>query len=692
MSMPESVENKPLLEHSGAQSSSRSSGKRRRSSRIITSAWGTTLKVETIYIPKPLCALSPRKVVVMACILLTEMCERLSYYSVVANLVLFCTSALKYSTSDALTISLVFSGTTYLTPIIGGFVADAHIGRFNAIFASALVYIIGLGLLPCSAVDFQHLLRDDKLVMTLEWRRIFFLLGLALVSVGTGGVKANLGPLGAHQVQDLGPKAVHTFFNCYYWFVNTGAFIAFVGVATVQQSVGFAWGFLIPLLTMLLAVVVFLIPRENYRCSNPKGSMLSTSIAVLWQSCRRSSKKVQGAERFFDTARKEYGGSYSDETVDGVISVTRMLPIFACLIMFYVVYSQMQTTFFIQGERMDLNVSHLQVPVAMLNAFSTVALVILIPLLDRVVYLCLQRMGHPLGHLHRIGIGFVLAALAMVAAALVEMHRRNHLGFQQSVGGEAFTASNVTVFLQVPQYALVGCSDAFTSISGMELAYTQAPVEMQGLMTGLFMATVGLGSYLSVAILSIVRLASQQDPWFPDEINDGHAEYLFFLLSGLTGLFFLAYLLAARLHKHRPVEEGSLSLGKESSFQGTSSQETNSQGTSAQYSSFQEISSQETLSRGTKSRGTSSQGTSSQYRGSQETLSQETSLQETLSRGTKSRGTSSQYSGSRETLSQETSLHGTSSQGTSSKYSGSQETSSQGNQSNHNASLPVTVC
>ena len=71
------------------------------------------------------------------------------------------------------------------------------------------------------------------------------------------------------------------------------------------------------------------------------------------------------------------------------------------------------------------------------------------------------------------GIGFVLAALSMIAAAILEVKRKENLGFEQTVGEEVFFASNLTVFLQIPQFALVGCSEAFASISGLyELFFT----------------------------------------------------------------------------------------------------------------------------------------------------------------------------------------------------------------------------
>ncbi|KAK7442686.1 hypothetical protein BaRGS_00040510, partial [Batillaria attramentaria] len=422
-----------------------------------------TLKIHTQYQPK-LSQFSPRKLVVVMCILVTEMCERLSYYSVVANLILFCTSVLKFTSNDAATISLVFAGTVYLIPIVGGYIADAKAGMFNTIFGSALIYLLGLFLLPASATDYVALFGDGY-DLSVEWRRAMFLTALVLVALGTGGIKANVGPFGAQQVQDVGPQAVQTFFNWYYWFVNAGALIAYVAVAAVQQNVSFGWGFLIPFLTMLLAIFFLLIARKNYIHKQLKGSVLGDSFIMCWQGCCRPSPPYKETEGFFDTARLHYGGSYSDQTVDGVIAVVRVLPVFFFVIMYWAVYSQMSSTFFIQGERMDLHVGGSQVPVAMLNAFNTIAIMILIPILDRIIYPCFQRIGRPLSHLHRIGIGFILAALSMVVAAVVEIERKDHFGFEQEVGDETFFASNISIFIQIPQFALVGASEAFTSIS-----------------------------------------------------------------------------------------------------------------------------------------------------------------------------------------------------------------------------------
>ena len=69
------------------------------------------------------------------------------------------------------------------------------------------------------------------------------------------------------------------------------------------------------------------------------------------------------------------------------------------------------------------------------------------------------------------GIGFVLAALSVVVAGIIEIARKDRMEeaggtIVQELGGEKFNASTMSVFVQVPAYALVGASEVFASICG----------------------------------------------------------------------------------------------------------------------------------------------------------------------------------------------------------------------------------
>ncbi|XP_063446992.1 solute carrier family 15 member 4-like [Mytilus trossulus] len=489
-----------------------------------------------------------KRLLIVGSVLMTELCERLTYYSVVANLILFCTSTLDISSTDAARINLVFSGSVFIIPIFGGYIADAFTGKYNAIFGSGLIYVIGLVLLPASAVDYRAWFGNYNDIST-ETRKGFFISSLVLIAIGTGGIKANVGPFGAQQVENLGPQAVQSFFNWFYWFINVGAIIAYSGVAAVQQDVGFDVGFLIPLISMIIALVIFVLNKSKYKSSPAGGSVLQDTIGVCWAS------KCKG----FNNARNDNGGKYSNDMVDGVIAVLRILPIFLFVIMYWAIYSQMSTTFFLQSERMDIKVGSGNVPIAVLNIFDTIIIVVLIPIMESFVYPFLERIHRSPSHLQRMGIGMILAAMSVFVAGILEIYRKKDISIiGQKLAGDTFNASSISVFAQIPQFTLIGASEVFTSISGLEFAYSQAPEFMQGVCMGLFLATSGIGGYVAELILEIVVAVTGSNPpdsWFPDEINDGKTENLFFLLGILMLIDFVLFAIIAYFYKYRKLEK-----------------------------------------------------------------------------------------------------------------------------------------
>lgn len=498
--------------------------------------------------------ITKERLFVVASILVTELCERLTYYSVAANLLLFCTSKLKYSSADGSVITLVFGGTVLTLPVIGGYIADSMAGKYNAILNSGLLYVFGLATLIVSAINFTHVFNGDDL--SLGARKAFFFVGLSFIAMGTGGIKANVGPFGAQQVADLGADAVQSFFNWYYWFINVGAMIAYSGVAYVQQEIGFDYGFLIPLISMLAALVIFVAAKKRYLQTPIGGSILITSCGVCCETCKNG-------KRSWDYARKDHGGSYSNQTVDGVISVMKVLPVFIFIIVYWAVYSQMSTSLFLQSERMNISVGQAKLPAAVLNVFNTIIILILIPIMDKLVYPLLAKHGRSPTHLQRIGIGLFLVGTSMLYAAILEIFRKRDISangyITQELADKTFNASKLTMFAQIPEFALIGASEVFTSVSGLEFAYTQAPKVMQGLIMGLFLMTSGLGNYVASAIVKIVKSWAKDDAsdWYPQEPNNGHLEYIMFLLAALTLVNLIFFIIVARWYKYKVSDEES---------------------------------------------------------------------------------------------------------------------------------------
>ncbi|EDV27429.1 uncharacterized protein TRIADDRAFT_12575, partial [Trichoplax adhaerens] len=475
-------------------------------------------------------------------ILLTELCERLTYYSVSANLVLFANTHLGFTNPEAASINFIFTGTGYAIPIISGYIADSFIGQYNTIFGSSLIYIVGSVALVLVAAPYD-------LPFSTSAQSAFYIGGLAFIAIGTGGIKSNVSPFGADQLKDSGPLLIQRFFSWFYFFINVGSLVSFTAVAYIQQNVSFFYGYMIPAISMALAIIIFISARSYYVVRSPKGSLLIDAVRMMWQGlrvklcCRNAGARNGRITSIFDYAKQENGGSFESSQVEKIKPLGRVIPVFILIILYWTVYFQMQTTWFIQGESMNLKLGSFKLPAAALSSFDTVSVLVFIPIINYGVYPLYKKIfGRSLTQLQRIGIGMIFASLAMLAAGILEGYRLidvHENPLPQVVAGSTFNASgNISVLAQIPQFALIGLSEVFTSITGLEYAYSEAPEELKGLIMGLYLLTSGLGSYLGSLIIVIVNAASrnpkvQNSEWIPKDINNGHLDYYCYFLAGM---------------------------------------------------------------------------------------------------------------------------------------------------------------
>jgi len=194
----------------------------------------------------------------------TEMWERFNFYGMRALLTLFLVNSLLMKEADASLIYGGFLGLCYLTPLLGGFVADRFFGNRNCILLGGLMMAVGQLLLFTSASVFGTNL---SLATTLMWS------ALGIIIFGNGFFKPNISSM----VGSLYPKQektkLDTAFTIFYMGINIGAFLGqficpFVG--DVKDSGGirdihaFKWGFLAAAIAMLIGTVVFYVLKNKY--------------------------------------------------------------------------------------------------------------------------------------------------------------------------------------------------------------------------------------------------------------------------------------------------------------------------------------------------------------------------------------------------------------------------------------------
>ncbi|GFP80545.1 protein nrt1/ ptr family 8.1 [Phtheirospermum japonicum] len=531
-------------------------------------------------------------------ILGNECCERLAYYGMSSNLLLYFTNQLNQHNATASRNLSNWSGTCYVMPLVGAFLADAYLGRYWTIASFSIIYVIGMTLLTLSASvpgmrPTCH--TKDECYATSSQTAICFV-SLYLVALGTGGIKPCVSSYGADQFDDadeVEKDHKSSFFNWFYFSINVGALIASSVLVYIQVNVGWGWGFGVPAVAMAIAVASFFSGTRLYRYQKPGGSPLTRLCQVAVASVRKYRVKVPSDKsllhetsdaqsstiigsrkldhtnqfRFLDKAAVEVQSDQSKGTTDPwrlctvtqveeLKGIIRLLPVWATGIIFSAVYGQMGNLFLLQAEYMDTRVgtSKFKIPEASLSIFDTISVIFWVPVYDRyIIPLTRKFTGHRNGltQLQRMGTGLFISIFPMTSAGVLEIVRLNIV---RRHGIYDSKTTPISVFWQVPQYFIIGLAEVFTNIGQIEFFYEQAPDSMRSLCSALSLTTTALGSYLSSFLVTIVMGISTRNGkpgWIPDNLNRGHLHYFFLLLAILSVVNLGAFIVVAKRYSYK---------------------------------------------------------------------------------------------------------------------------------------------
>ncbi|KAJ4960009.1 hypothetical protein NE237_019919 [Protea cynaroides] len=531
-------------------------------------------------------------------ILGTECCERLAYYGIATNLVTYLTNKLHEGNVSAARNVTTWSGTCYLAPLIGAVLADSYWGRYWTIAVFSTIYFIGMGTLTLSASVSAFKpppCVDSVCPAASPAQYAIFFCGLYLIALGTGGIKPCVSSFGADQFDDTDPierVKKGSFFNWFYFSINIGALISSSFLVWIQDNAGWGLGFGIPTLFMGLAIISFFSGTTLYRFQKPGGSPLMRMCQVVVASVRKwnleapqdssllyelpdktsaieGSRKLEHSDELkcldkaavvsdLDVQQGDFSNPWRLCTVTQVEELKiliRMFPIWATGIVFSAVYAQMSTMFVEQGMVMDTTIGSFTIPPASLSTFDVVSVIVWVPMYDALlVPLARKFTGKERGfsELQRMGIGLFISILSMAAAAFVEIRRLQIAKSLDLVDRDV--AIPMSILWQIPQYFLVGAAEIFTFIGQLEFFYDQSPDAMRSLCSALSLLTTALGNYLSSFILTIVTTITTKGGkpgWIPDNLNEGHLDYFFWLLAGLSFLNMVVYCFCAIRYKSK---------------------------------------------------------------------------------------------------------------------------------------------
>ncbi len=201
----------------------------------------------------------------------TETAERFSYYGMRALFTLYMMAAL-FTKDQSSQIFGSYAGLVYLTPLLGGYIADRFWGNRRSIIVGGLVMALGQFLMFLSAcvvkqsITVENGVIDSSVDNSLA--TLFMFGGLAALIMGNGFFKPNISTM----VGDLYAKTdkrKDSAFTIFYMGVNIGGFLSpivcgGIGEGNWNDLSPFKWGFLVACVAMLIAVAVFALLKNKY--------------------------------------------------------------------------------------------------------------------------------------------------------------------------------------------------------------------------------------------------------------------------------------------------------------------------------------------------------------------------------------------------------------------------------------------
>ena len=187
---------------------------------------------------------------------ITEMFERFSYYGMRAIFVLFLTKALLFDKSIGSDIYGSYTGLVYLTPLIGGYMADRYWGNRKSIIIGGILMAIG---------QFFMFLSGSFYAET-ELARGLMMGGLGMLIFGNGFFKPNISTM-VGQLYPKGDKRIDSAFTIFYMGINLGAFLSPLicgGLGDTGNPSDFKYGFLAASIGMIISTLLFTWLKNHY--------------------------------------------------------------------------------------------------------------------------------------------------------------------------------------------------------------------------------------------------------------------------------------------------------------------------------------------------------------------------------------------------------------------------------------------
>jgi POT family proton-dependent oligopeptide transporter len=307
-------------------------------------------------------------------------------------------------------------------------------------------------------------------------------------------------------------------FDGFYWIINFGSFFASLLMPIFLKQYGASIAFGIPGILMFIATVVFWLGRKKYVHVAPVAKDPHSFLNVVKTALFAEGKGAdQGRSGYYLALAGGvlalagmflipqigivaalclalvfvlgFGGAgawmqlerardvHPDVAVDGVRSVLRILVLFALVTPFWSLFDQKASTWVLQADQMD-KPSWFQS--SMMQALNPMLVMLLIPFNNLILYPLLKRMNVELTALRRMGLGIAFSGIAWIVVGFMQL----------AIDG----GNMLSITWQILPYALLTFGEVLVSATGLEFAYSQAPLAMKGVIMSFWNLSTTIGN------------------------------------------------------------------------------------------------------------------------------------------------------------------------------------------------------
>ena len=417
----------------------------------------------------------------------TEMWERFSYYGMRALLVLYLVNSLGFSDADALHIYAIYTGLVYLTPIIGGYLADRYLGTQKAIFIGGLTMMLGHFLMA-----FPDLL----------------FLAMGLLIIGNGYFKPNISVLLGRLYKDNDVRR-DSGFSIFYIGINLGAFLAPLIVGYVGETINWHYGFAIAGLGMLAGLIQFYLgqnkiiqedfskktKRLNYSDWGLIGFLSLINIPIILLIF-----KINGFinDNFYELLtllftlaiilflKKKNKINFIKEDIKKIFYIGT-LSLF--VIFFWVGFEQAGGSLTLYASNsVDRNFFGFIVPASFFQSINPLIIILLGPLIAN-FWLRIDRSDHKINTSQKMGIGLILLS----AGFFLIMYVNNS------------NASYISLWWLVGVYFLHTLGELCLSPIGLSMVSKVSPKKIASLMMGFWFLSAAIANYSAGKLPTILK-------------------------------------------------------------------------------------------------------------------------------------------------------------------------------------------